>query len=131
MFLLKIFTNLWFDGRCLLINLMNILPILVLTDLPYGGLNQIMLRFLFFLFCFLLIVDIVAWFYILGFICFLGIFHGKRQTSGKYFLMMIKLRVFFNWLWNFFNDWWRVAWIDMNIFGFFVGFSVRAVWTNV
>ena len=64
MFLLRIFTNLWFGGKCLLINLMNILPILVLTDLLYGGLNQIMLRFLFFLFCFLLVVDIVAWFYV-------------------------------------------------------------------
>ena len=42
-FLLTIFTKLWFGGKCLLINSMNILPTLVLTDLLYGGLNQIML----------------------------------------------------------------------------------------
>ena len=42
--LLKILTNLWFGVKCLLINLMNILTILVL-NLLYGGLNQIMLRF--------------------------------------------------------------------------------------
>ena len=45
--MLKNFTNLRFDGKCLLINLMNILPILVLMNLLYGGLNQIMLSFLF------------------------------------------------------------------------------------
>ena len=52
MFLLKIFTNLLFGGKCLLINLMNILPILVLTDLLYGGLNQLIFRFLFILIVF-------------------------------------------------------------------------------
>ena len=50
MFLLKIFTKWCFGGKYLLINLMNIVLILVFTDLLYGGLNQIMLRFLFFLF---------------------------------------------------------------------------------
>ena len=54
---------------------MNILPMLVLTDLLYCGLNQIMLRFLFFLFeCFLLVVDAVAWFHVH---CFLEIFNSK------------------------------------------------------
>ena len=49
-FLLKSFTNLWFGGKCLLNNLMNIIPILVFTDLLYSELNRVMLRFLFFLF---------------------------------------------------------------------------------
>ena len=57
----KIFTNLWLSGECLLINVMNISPILILTDLLYGGLNQIMLRFLCFFF-WLLIADTEVWF---------------------------------------------------------------------
>ena len=72
---------------------MNILRILVLTGLLYGGLNQIMLPFLFFCFdCFLLVVDIAACFYVH---CFLGIFHSKWLTPEKYFLPMTKLRVYF------------------------------------
>ena len=43
--MLKNFSNLRFDEKCLLINLMNILPILVLMNLLYGELNQIMLSF--------------------------------------------------------------------------------------
>ena len=64
--LLKIYTNLRFGGKCLLINLMNILPILVLIHLLYGGLNQIILHFFFSFYfdCFLLVVDTVVWFYI-------------------------------------------------------------------
>ena len=49
-FLLKVFTSLWFGGKRLLINLVNILSILLFMDLLYGGLNQKMLRFLFLLF---------------------------------------------------------------------------------
>ena len=82
-FLLKIFTNLWFGGKCLLINLMNILPILVLTDLLYGGFNQIMLRFLFFLFW---LFSFGCWYCSLVlYLCFLGIFHSKWLTPEKYF----------------------------------------------
>ena len=50
LFLLKIFANLWFGGKCLLINLINILPMMVFTNLLYGDLNQIMLCFIFLLF---------------------------------------------------------------------------------
>ena len=128
--MVKIFTNLWFGGKCLLINLMNILPILVLTDLLYGGFNQIMLGFPFFffwLFSFLLVAHIVAWFYIHF---FLGILHSKCLTPEKCLLMMTKLRVLFQLIMEFlywFVFLYRVDWIDVNIVSFFVGFSVRAI----
>ena len=61
--------DLWFGGTYLLINILNILPILVLTDLLYGGLKQMMLRF----FLFVLIV----FFWLFSFHCLLGIFHSK------------------------------------------------------
>ena len=61
--------DLWFGGTYLLINILNILPILVLTDLLYGGLKQMMLRF----FLFVLIV----FFLLFSFHCLLGIFHSK------------------------------------------------------
>ena len=61
--------DLWFCGTYLLINILNILPILVLTDLLYGGLKQMMLRF----FLFVLIV----FFWLFSLHCLLGIFHSK------------------------------------------------------
>ena len=72
-FLLKIFTNLRFGGKCLPINLMNIFSILVLTDWLYVGFNQIVLGVLFFLFRLL-------------YSLFLGIFHRKMMTKlGAFF----------------------------------------------
>ena len=47
LFLWKIFINLWFGRKCSVIKLMNILAILVFTDLLYRGLTQ-MLPYLFF-----------------------------------------------------------------------------------
>ena len=82
-FLLNIFTNLRFGGKCLLINLMNVLPILVLTDLLYDGLTQICCVFFSVCYkCFHLIVDIVVWFYIHW---FLFIYHSKWLTPKNSF----------------------------------------------
>ena len=81
-FLLKIFTHLWFGQKCLLINLMNILPVLVLTDLLHGGLNQIMLAFLLLLFW---LFSFGCWYFSLG-LCPLLFrhFHSKWLTPEKY-----------------------------------------------
>ena len=86
-------SRLWFGEKCLLINLMNILSIMVLPDLLYGGLNQIMLCFLFSLFW---LFSFGCWHCSLVYIhYFLRVFHSKWLTPEKYFLMMKKLRVIF------------------------------------
>ena len=48
--LLQILCSRWWGGKCLASSRKNSLPILVLTCLLNGGLNNVMLRFLFFFF---------------------------------------------------------------------------------
>ena len=91
-FLLKIFTNLWFGGKCLLINLMNILPILVLTDLLYGGLYLIIKRFLFF------------WFWLFSFDCWYCSLVLYQLYSSTFFIV---------------NDSWKISLHDDKIENFF------------
>ena len=59
-FLLNNLWNLWWGGKCFLIRLRNIFPMLVFTFLPYGGLNQMIFLFRYFL---LLAVSIFAWYF--------------------------------------------------------------------